>query len=246
MCLFGSLSGSLRAQINQRLQDSTNVVATHIQQKNKFLKASIAPAALILSGTYFSFSNNNLRFKIREERNNYFTNFHTEADNYLAHAPAAILYGLNLVGVKGEHDFINRTVILIKIELLMTALTFPTKELTHVTRPDGSDQKSFPSGHTAQAFAMATFMAKEYSKQSVWYSVGAYTMATAVGTMRILNNRHWISDVLAGAGIGILSTEIVYLTHQNNWGKKNRNGQTFILPSYDGHSGLICMVHHFK
>ena len=46
---------------------------------------------------------------------------------------------------------------------------------------------------------------------SPWISVGGYVVATTVGVSRILNNRHWISDVLAGAGIGILSVEFGYL-----------------------------------
>ena len=39
---------------------------------------------------------------------------------------------------------------------------------------------------------------------SPWYAVGGYAVATFTGVMRVLNNRHWISDVLSGAGIGIL------------------------------------------
>ena len=46
--------------------------------------------------------------------------------------------------------------------------------------------------------------------RSPWFSLGAYTLATATGVMRVLNNRHWISDVLSGAGIGILSVELGY------------------------------------
>lgn len=46
--------------------------------------------------------------------------------------------------------------------------------------------------------------------RSPWYSVAGYTIATATAYSRLLNNRHWISDVLAGAGIGILSTELGY------------------------------------
>ena len=53
-------------------------------------------------------------------------------------------------------------------------------------------------------------MHKEYGDRSPWYSISAFTVATATGISRILNNRHWLSDVLAGAGIGILSTELGY------------------------------------
>ena len=69
---------------------------------------------------------------------------------------------------------------------------------------------SFPSGHTATAFMAATMFHKEYGIRSPWYSVAGYTIATATAYSRLLNNRHWISDVLAGAGIGIISTELGY------------------------------------
>ena len=84
------------------------------------------------------------------------------------------------------------------------------KQTTHVERPDGSDRHSFPSGHTATAFMTATLLAKEYGKRSPWIGFGAYTTASATGLMRMANNKHWLSDVLTGAGIGILSTEIGY------------------------------------
>lgn len=51
-------------------------------------------------------------------------------------------------------------------------------------------------------------LAKEYGHKSPWVGIGAYSVAT--GLMRMANNKHWLSDVLAGAGIGILSTELGY------------------------------------
>ena len=78
-------------------------------------------------------------------------------------------------------------------------------------RPDGSTANSWPSGHTATAFVGASLLHKEYGlTRSPWFSVAGYGMATATGVMRVLNNRHWISDVMSGAGIGILSTELGY------------------------------------
>lgn len=58
----------------------------------------------------------------------------------------------------------------------------------------------------------ATILHKEYGvTRSPWYSVGGYAIASGVGLMRVLNNRHWISDVMVGAGVGIISTELGYL-----------------------------------
>ncbi|MBT1706074.1 phosphatase PAP2 family protein [Chryseosolibacter indicus] len=201
------------------------------KKQSSFLQAVKVPTMLIGLGVYSCASNDVVnRYEIREERNEHLPNFKYSADNYLMHAPIAIVYGLNLAGVKGKNDFKNRSLLLLKSEAIMAALTFSFKEMTNVSRPDGSDGFSFPSGHTAQAFATATFMAKEYGDESHWYSIGAYGIATTVGAMRILNNRHWISDVFAGAGIGILSTNLAYLTHRYKW--KNKNSNLTLVPAY--------------
>lgn len=46
--------------------------------------------------------------------------------------------------------------------------------------------------------------------RSPWFSVAGYGIATATGVMRVLNNRHWVSDVMSGAGIGIFAGELGY------------------------------------
>ena len=202
-----------------------------------FLNAVKTPILLIGLGTYSCLSDDVIdRFEVRDERNEHMPHFQTKVDNYLMHAPIALVYGLNIAGIKGKNDFTNRTLLLVKSEAIMAALTFSFKSLTKVPRPDDSDIQSFPSGHTAQAFATATFMAKEYKDQSVWYAVGAYGIATTVGAMRIMNNRHWVSDVLAGAGIGILSTNLAYLTHRYKC--KNKPSQLTVVPSYAAGPGF--------
>ena len=75
------------------------------------------------------------------------------------------------------------------------------KTQTAILRPDGSSNRSFPSGHTAEAFAAAEFMNQEYKHLSPWYGIAGYTLATATGTLRVLNNSHWLSDVIMGAGL---------------------------------------------
>lgn len=78
-------------------------------------------------------------------------------------------------------------------------------------RPDGSDYRSFPSGHTAWAFMGATVMAIELVDRSPWYALGGYTLATAVAVERVVDAHHYPADVMAGAGIGVLSAQIGYM-----------------------------------
>jgi membrane-associated phospholipid phosphatase len=211
-----------------------------------FRRAFIAPALFIAAGVSTLDNDNDDNYEVQEERNRHIPNFRHRADDYLQHSPIVIVYGLNWLGVKGKNDFANRTAILIKSEMMMAMLTFSLKRITAVPRPDTKELTSFPSGHTAQAFAAATFMAREYGHKSIWYSIGAYTVATGVGAMRVMNNRHWISDVMVGAGIGILSTNLAYLTHQYRWGKKNKGGQTTVMPSYDGQTGMVNIIHRIN
>ena len=97
---------------------------------------------------------------------------------------------------------------------------FSLKHTTRVLRPDGSTRNSFPSGHTAHAFLAASIVHTEFRHKSPWYGIGAYSVASSVAALRMLNNRHWQSDVFAGAGIGILSAHLGYLSHRYRWGRK--------------------------
>ena len=67
-------------------------------------------------------------------------------------------------------------------------------------RPDGSNNKSFPSGHTATAFMAATMLHKEYGPRSPWYSIAGYSMATVTVFRACSTNKHWFSDVLVSGG----------------------------------------------
>ena len=207
-----------------------------------FRRAVIAPALLVAAGLSTLDADNDDNFEVQAERNRHVPNFRHHADDYLQHSPIVIVYGLNWLGVEGKNDFANRTAILIKSELMVGILTFSLKRITAVPRPDTRQLTSFPSGHTAQAFAAATFMAKEYGHKNILYSIGAYTVATGVGAMRVMNNRHWVSDVLVGAGIGILSTNLAYLTHRYRWGSKRDGGRTIVMPSCDGQTGMVNIV----
>jgi len=70
-----------------------------------------------------------------------------------------------------------------------------------------SGNASAPSGHTAMAFALATALSDEIHNR--WVTVGLYTMAAATGWSRVNDNAHWTSDVLAGAGLGIVSAKFI-------------------------------------
>ena len=91
-----------------------------------------------------------------------------------------------------------------------TTLTRTFKATIDEPRPDGSDNRSFPSGHATIAFAGATVLHKEFGRVSPWISVAGYSVATFTAVDRVLADRHHWYDVAAGAAIGVLSTELCY------------------------------------
>ncbi len=146
----------------------------------------------------------------RYMRNNVVPKFHTTVDDYLQYVPAAAMLGMKLAGVKGRSSWGKMLVADAFSAALMAATVNTMKYTVRLQRPDGSNRNSFPSGHTATAFLTATLMHKEYGDRYPWISISSYVLAAGVGGMRMLNNRHWMSDVLAGAGIGIIAGEFGY------------------------------------
>lgn len=76
----------------------------------------------------------------------------------------------------------------------------------------GEDNQSFPSGHAAQAFALATVISLQY-RRTVWVPVAAYALATAAGLSRMTMDKHWASDVLVGAVVGHVVARLVVRDH---------------------------------
>jgi membrane-associated phospholipid phosphatase len=129
----------------------------------------------------------------------------------------------------------------------MGTTVYTLKKVTHETRPDGSDNLSFPSGHTATAFAAAEFLRQEYKDVSAWYGIGGYAAATFTGFLRIVNNKHWVGDVFAGAGVGVISTRLAYWIYPSIKRSlfRNKEVHTIILPAYQNGVLALGLVHHF-
>lgn len=161
------------------------------------------------------------RKNIREFRNRYIPEFRHHYDDYLQYLPVLTVIGLNTAGIHGrskpKRAFVSYAFSAGIMGIVVNSIKYSAK----VERPSGDERNSFPSGHTANAFMNATFLHKEYGQyRHPLFSVGAYTIATATAFGRQLNNRHWISDVLVGAGLGILSTELGYFFADKVFGDK--------------------------
>jgi len=148
----------------------------------------------------------------RAARNNFIPTYKNVMDDYIQFSPAWAAFAMNMMGYKGRSSFkrmfFSSGFSYAFMGIFVNSIKYSAAEM----RPDGSTANSFPSGHTATAFTSATIMHKEYGlTRSPWFSVGAYGIATLTGIMRTLNNRHWISDILVGAGLGVISTDLGYM-----------------------------------
>jgi len=175
--------------------------------QNRFVQATYIGIPLFAAGVIEM--NENKHF--RQLRNDFLPNtFKHEWENYAQYSPAAVMLALKACGVKSQSSWGKLFTAAASAGVIQFCTTHAIKRIAKEERPDGSTKNSFPSGHTATAFMTATMLAKEYGYISPWISIGGYTVATATGVMRMINNRHWMSDVLAGAGIGIMSAEFGY------------------------------------
>lgn len=158
-------------------------------------------------------------------------------EDYLLLLPAATVYGLNIFGVKGHHSVVDASVLYAISNLVSYGSASIVKNLTKEARPDGTNDQSFPSGHTTGAFVAAEFLNQEYRGRIHWSVIaGGYLAAGSVGYLRMYHNRHWFGDVVAGAGFGIGGTRLCYLLypHMKRWigGKKEGKGSAMLLPTY--------------
>ncbi len=188
---------------------------------SKAFKATIVPAILIGYGVSTIRDNGFYSsYDAQKDIMRKYPNFDTWLDDAFLIAPYVELAIANAFNQRSNNDFINTTLVILKAEALYSVLVFGLKEITQLERPDGENNHSMPSGHTAQAFLAASILHTEMRHRSNWYGVGAYGIATSVGAFRMLKNKHWQSDVFVGAGIGILCSHAAYLSHRNRWGRK--------------------------
>lgn len=173
-----------------------------------------APAVLI--GLGISEINNGgiySSYRVRRDLQSEFPHVRTRVDDVFPSMPMVLAGGLYLSGVKSRNHPLHATVMFFAANALGGWAGHHLKRETAIERPDASDFLAFPSKHTIAAFVAAECLHQEYGHKSAWISIAGYTMATTVGTIRMLENRHWLSDVLAGAGIGILSVRLTYIVY---------------------------------
>lgn len=205
---YNRLNGNMQGLIDEQLFSGKQVPGV----LNSSCSKLIVPAALI---SYGLITRGNKPLQQLDYSTHHEISEHLKVpipiDDYSQFAPAVAVYGLDFAGIKARHNLRDRTIVMATSYIIMGATVQTMKMATKIERPDGSNTHSFPSGHTATAFVGAQILFREYKDTSLWIGLAGYAVAAGTGTLRVLNKKHWVSDIVTGAGIGILSTEAGYM-----------------------------------
>jgi membrane-associated phospholipid phosphatase len=200
-------------------------------------------AGMVTAGTLLL--NTNLNRDIQNKAQSVFgSSFHTQLDNVTVFIPMGQIYAGKLLGFEPKNNSKHQTISILTANALSYGLVTLLKNSVKANRPDGSDRLSFPSGHTAIAFTNAALLYQEYKDSNFWYANSGFVFATSTGILRIANNKHYTSDVLAGAGIGLASGFLVTYWNplQNLHFGKNKTGSALIYPQFGNQIGIGAII----
>ena len=199
-------------------------------KKNKLWVKSITPFALGITGAFLN------KPAIKTDIQNWvlppFNGYHTSLDDYIQYAPIIEMYAFDALKIPARNSVWNQTKYLVIAELTTAGIVHLMKNTFKIKRPDGSANTSFPSGHTGQAFVTSQVLFNEYYQTRPLLGISGYAFSISTGALRVINNRHWVPDVLMGAGIAILVTNLVYhfepLKNWNPWKRESNIRANFI------------------
>ena len=221
-----------------------SIIGAKPSHKKTFIKQSILPVSFIAAGILISHSRFEKSFQ-KGARNIVGNDFQTNVDDYTKYGAIAELYAADAFGVKAKNHWFDQTKNLAMSIIITDFITFQLKKTIHKTRPNGgADRQSFPSGHTSFAFTNAAVLYEEYDDSSPILAYSGYVVAGTTGALRIANNAHWLGDVLAGAGIGILVTEVIYYFDPIiKWNPFKKTRNVTLVPELDGdHYGFYLCI----
>jgi hypothetical protein len=189
----------------------TNVLSLKTSwTESKYFRQSVVPVSLAAT-SFGILLVPDLKYEIQEQLNWNKSESVNLYDDYLRFVPTGAMALMSLCGMEGEHKILHEAALAGVSYILADFCVYRLKQATHVTRPNPAyGDESFPSQHASMAFVAATLLHREFGHVSPWISIGGYATASWVAYSRIARNRHFMTDVLLGSGIGILSTNASY------------------------------------
>ena len=215
LLIFNFNNTILSAQTLTKTKQSNNdTIAYPKETTTHYLK----PTALIVPGTFLIYTGlkpfisgiGRLDDTIYTHIKTNHPGFHTNAEDYLMWAPSASIYLLDALKVKTKHSFKEHLLLDAGSIIITGGIGYAMRLVSHHIDAYETYGTKFPSGHTANAFRGAELLHQELKDNNKLISYSGYVVATAVGVLRIYNKDHLLTQVLTGAGLGILSTKLTY------------------------------------
>lgn len=222
--------------------DTTKVKSIYSKE---VVKKSIIPLSLIVVGSSLSGSKfeKTIKHKIRD---NIIENFAIPVDDQMQYVPLAEIYIADILGAKSKNHWFDQTKYLAISHLITAGITHSGKFIINKKRPNGSDH-SFPSGHSSFSFTNATVLYEEFNEDYPIFSYSGYFLTTTVASLRVINNRHWFSDILVGSGLGILVTRLVYYYEPfKEWNPFKEYKKVSFYPQLEGDKLSINLMYRFN
>ncbi len=230
---------------------SSNVYAqkkdsVRYKKSNKILKKAIIPTSLIVGGSLMSRSTFETDFQ-NDIRKGIGKNVNTRLDDYFRFGPMTEMAIANALGLKAKNHWFDQAKNLFIIDLANFVVIRSLKAITEKPRPNNKYiYTSFPSGHTALVFSNAAMLHYEYKDYHPVFAHSGYAFALATASLRVLNDRHWVSDVLVGAGIGVLITHLVYAIEPlKNWNPFKKEYKISFSPMINGNEFRLSLHWNF-
>lgn len=224
--------------VQTTIYGQVDTVQNIARPRKVFFKSLILPSSLVVVGGVVKETNFHEYFQKKVQNSKFRTD--TKIDDFIQYAPIVELYAADIYFKKDKNKVFQHAKNLTIAELLTAIIVQSIKYSVNTQRPDGNDN-SFFSGHTSQAFTGATALYLEYKETNKFYALSGYGFSTATGILRVTNNRHWLSDVIVGAGIGIFSARLVwYINPLPNW-QPFKSKKVAVYPyvnSLEGNAGL--------
>lgn len=200
---YGSVALDVVAQTQDSLKKRMSVVDYTFKPVSLILPASLIAVGAV--GTAIDGMNDFHLFSRKDSVKQ------IKVDNYLEWGMLGWVFVCDLIG-KEKHNWVDQLFLVGLGEVINAGLVHGVKNIVNERRPDGTPY-SFPSGHTSNVFLGAHIAYKEFKDSNSWLAYSGYAVGVLVGASRLYNNRHWVADVVAGAGFGILSAELSYLIY---------------------------------
>lgn len=178
----------------------------------------LKPAAFIIPGSFLIYSglkpfiddigkiDNRIMANVQKSH----PDFHTNAADYLMWIPSASVYAMDAMKIKTKHTFTQHLILDAGSLLITGGIGYGMRMISKHIDAYNENGTKFPSGHAANVFRGAEIVHQELKDQSPVLSYSGYVVATGVGLLRIYTKNHLLTEVIAGAGLGILSTKLTY------------------------------------